>query len=238
MHLTVSLCKASSSSTRWLARQRSDPYVKLRTSNPDSPSFRSRSSFKLVSLAARHPSLLQPGKTIVDLGAAPGGWTQVASQLTKGKSKVFALDILPFEPIDHVVSLTGDFLSPEIQDRLKEMIQDQGVDTVLSDMMGKMSGVRSRDIQSSLDLVGAATAFARGVLKSKKDGEEVVVEGRNKVYPGGNLVLKYFSHPDMNEFRKTELEPYFAKVMNEKPKESRSESSEAYWVCLGFKGYP
>nr|ADE10097.1 NADB Rossmann [Tremella fuciformis] len=92
-------------------------------------------------------------------------------------------------------------------------------------MMAPMSGVRMRDVQASLDLVGAATGFAMDVLASSADGAD-----------GGNLVLKFFAHPDLDAFRRTQLEPHFHKVHVDKPKESRKESSEAYWVCLGYRG--
>ncbi|KAK8869544.1 hypothetical protein IAR55_000111 [Kwoniella newhampshirensis] len=263
MRVSISLSKSSPSSSRWLNRQSRDPYVRLRSANPQtgnitSPVYRSRSSFKLLSLSKTHPSILNPSTTrsVVDLGAAPGGWCQVASNLLKkGRGKVWAVDILGMEPIPGVEFIKGDFLSEEVRDSLKARVQEsqlgqqrvedgagevgfRGIDTVLSDMMAPMTGIRIRDIGISLQLCTAATIFARDVLRKAKGGEEVRKEGGKKVYPGGNLVMKFFAHPDLDEFRKLELDPWFGKVVVEKPKESRSESSEAYWVCLGFKGDP
>ncbi|KAI9638003.1 putative cell division protein [Dioszegia hungarica] len=283
MRASTRLWKSSSgSSNRWLARQQQDPYVRLRTSPSSSSSsspaesYRSRSAFKLVSLAAKYPALLSRGKAVVDLGAAPGGWSQVAINRSgssgpgsdgeggaRSRGKVIAVDISPMEPIPGVSILKGDFLTLGVQRRVREMVGgrggERGVDTVLSDMMAPMSGVRGRDVQASLDLCGAAAEFGREVLvvggqegedhghgdggPAEAHGEEVkktegkIAKGR-KVYPGGNMVLKFFAHPDLEAFRKEELEPWFAKVSVEKPKESRSESSEAYFICQGFKGPP
>ncbi|OCF44210.1 ribosomal RNA large subunit methyltransferase J [Kwoniella heveanensis CBS 569] len=257
MRFNPASLKSSASSSRWLARQSRDPFVRQRQAQSQSQQsasnsseggafYRARSSFKLLSLAKKHPIILSPNrtKTVVDLGAAPGGWSQVASNLLKSnKARIWALDILSMEKIPNVDVIRGDFLSEEVRDELRERmaevgVERRGVDTVLSDMMAPMTGNRTRDVGLSLELCAAATVFARDVLRvGSKDDEEITVKGR-KVFPGGNLVIKYFAHPDMDEFRKLELEPWFGKVTVEKPKESRSESSEAYWVCLGFKGDP
>ncbi|WVQ98988.1 ribosomal RNA large subunit methyltransferase J [Kwoniella sp. CBS 9459] len=253
MRITATLLKGSASSSRWLARQSRDPFVRQRQAQQSSSdkfdtgaSYRARSSFKLLSLAKKHPIILSPNRTrsVVDLGAAPGGWSQVASNLLKSnKARIWALDILAMEKIPNVEVIRGDFLSEEVREELRERmaqlgVEGRGVDTVLSDMMAPMTGNRTRDVGLSLELCAAATVFARDVLRVEDDGdEEITVKGR-KVFPGGNLVIKFFAHPDMDEFRKLELEPWFGKVAVEKPKESRSESSEAYWVCLGFKGDP
>lgn len=139
-------------------------------------------------------------------------------------------------------TLQGDFLSSSVRETLQSLVgtpeSGGGVDTVLSDMMAPMTGVRTRDVGLSLELCAAATVFARGVLKQASKEDEVKVVKGKKVWPGGNLVMKFFAHPDLDEFRKLELDRWFGKVVVEKPKESRSESSEAYWVCLGFKGDP
>ena len=220
MYSTRRLLKSTSSSTRWLARQSRDPYVRSRSQpspppkSGTSPAYRSRSSFKLLSLNDRHPILLSqpklsdPEKIVVDLGAAPGGWSQVASHLLKDRGRVFAVDLLDVMPIQGVDVLKGDFLDARVQMALADRIKAyrpstfglQGgseyedrerevlVDVVLSDMMAPMSGVRLRDVQASLDLVQAATHFAVRILKNAGE-DEVVKEVRGrKVYPGGNLV--------------------------------------------------
>ncbi|WWC69194.1 uncharacterized protein I206_103130 [Kwoniella pini CBS 10737] len=266
MRIFLPLLKSSASSSRWISRQQKDPYVKSRISSKgkDNFSYRSRSSFKLISLINKHPNLLHSNsnsnsnsdnfKVIVDLGAAPGGWTQVISNLSLKFNldlKIFALDLLNIEPIKNVNIIKGDFLSEKIRNELKIQINNHNnnnnekekeqieiVDTILSDMMSPMTGNRIRDVQLSLQLCQIANLFARNTLKIAKQGEEILKIGNKRIFPGGNLVMKFFAHPDMDEFRSTELDPWFSKVVVEKPKESRAESSEAYWVCLGYKGDP
>lgn len=252
----------SASSNRWLARQARDPFVKGRV-DPELPtSLRARSGFKLVELAKKHRTLLH-GRAIVDLGAAPGGWTQVAAAAVKKRGgAVVAVDLLPMEDIPGADFVQGDFFDAGVQAQVRAFLQRRRkasteaeapiADTVLSDMMAAMSGVRDRDIQASLDLVSAATDFAHQVLRPA-DPEDVLQSESTadevKRYKGGSLVyvpleiqpngrLKFFMHPDLVAFRKTSLDPYFARVVTEKPKSSRSESSEAYWVCMGYRGRP
>lgn len=190
MRPTFLLRKAKGSSARWLDRQSRDPFVKSRgsPSSTQGASYRSRSAFKLVSLAQKYPDILAPGKAVVDLGAAPGGWSQVAAQRVRDGT-VVAVDLLRMEPIKGVQVVKGDFLAADVQ---KDIVENLGlgmkgqVDAVLSDMMAPMSGVRVRDVQASLDLVGAATDFARGMLKVGK-GEAEAVAGKKR-YDGGCLV--------------------------------------------------
>ena len=242
MRPSCPLCKASSSSTRWLARQQKDPFVKARAgvggssgpSNP-SPAYRSRSSFKLLTLASKHPFLLSPyssttpsaltsssdstvsptfrPKIVVDLGAAPGGWSQVAAHKLGDRGRVFALDILDMEPVPGVRSLKGDFLSSKVQDELRRLVlretprgfglsrapdligegagasaSPEGiVDVVLSDMMAPMSGVRIRDIAASLSLVEAASAFGFKVLKAAPEDRAWMKKGKER-FPGGHML--------------------------------------------------
>ncbi|KLT39108.1 23S ribosomal RNA methyltransferase [Cutaneotrichosporon oleaginosum] len=216
MNATRALLK-SSSSTRWLARQSRDPFVKSRGG-----AYRARSAFKLKDLAGKYPIL---GRRVVDLGAAPGGWSQVAAEKQRqfrGKGVVVAVDLLPMEAMPGVEVVTGDFFDTGVQSRgassTAEMADTGLADCVLSDMMASMSGIRDRDVAASLDLVSAATWLAHQVLRSKDDD------------------LKFFMHPELVDFRKKQLEPYFFKVVTDKPASSRKESAEAYWVCLGYKG--
>ncbi|WVO14116.1 hypothetical protein L204_101744 [Cryptococcus depauperatus] len=250
MQLSAVLSKGSASSSRWLARQSRDPYVRQRnkdTSNASRLSYRSRSSFKLISLAKSHPILTKNTRAVVDLGAAPGGWSQVAAHLLgldrlknqeekPPKCQIWAIDLLPMEPTPNVQILQGDFLSSSVQETLRSMVgspeSGDGVDTVLSDMMAPMTGNRTRDVNLNLELCAAATVFARGVLKKTEEGKEMKLVKGKKEYPGGSLVIKFFAHPDLDDFKKKELDPWFSKVVVEKPKESRSESSEAYWSHL------
>lgn len=188
------LFKKSPSSSRWLQRQSNDPYVRQRTSPTSSSSlgsdtYRSRSAFKLVSLAKSYPSITGRGKVVIDLGAAPGGWSQVA--VNKG-SKVVAVDLIDMDPIRGVDFVQGNFLDDNIRKKVESLTGGKGVDTVLSDMMASMTGVRDRDVQASLDLVAAATSFGIQTLKHSQASEEEVepvVDGRGaKVYTGGNMV--------------------------------------------------
>jgi 23S rRNA (uridine2552-2'-O)-methyltransferase len=217
MRPSLSLWKKSASSSRWLTRQANDPYVKARTANTtgDAPAYRSRSSFKLLSMNAKHPFLLAPkpefegDKIVVDLGAAPGGWSQAAAHLMGGQGRVFALDILDFTPLPGVHSLKGDFLDPKVQADLRAAInefrppqfglaagyesgtgeenRERVVDVVLSDMMAPMTGVRLRDVAASLDLVQAASSFAFSTLRSGQ-GEETWLSKGQQRYPGGHLL--------------------------------------------------
>ncbi|CAK9783870.1 unnamed protein product [Cutaneotrichosporon oleaginosum] len=267
MNATRALLK-SSSSTRWLARQSRDPFVKSRGG-----AYRARSAFKLKDLAGKYPIL---GRRVVDLGAAPGGWSQVAAEKQRqfrGKGVVVAVDLLPMEAMPGVEVVTGDFFDTGVQSRVLELLRaaprswarlgqkdEQGgnaeaadkegasstaemadtglADCVLSDMMASMSGIRDRDVAASLDLVSAATWLAHQVLRSKDDeyagGSLVYVPHRES--SSADISLKFFMHPELVDFRKKQLEPYFFKVVTDKPASSRKESAEAYWVCLGYKG--
>jgi 23S rRNA (uridine2552-2'-O)-methyltransferase len=187
MQSTARLLKKSPSSSRWLQRQSQDPYVRLRTSATNDETYRSRSAFKLVSLFEKHPSLLGRGKIVADLGAAPGGWSQVAAY--RG-AKVIAVDLNHMDPIEGVDFVQGDFLQEEIRRQVEVLSAGRKVDTVLSDMMASMTGVRDRDVQASLDLVAAATMFGIQTLKvgSKEDEAEVEVGKSRPTYSGGNMV--------------------------------------------------
>jgi 23S rRNA (uridine2552-2'-O)-methyltransferase len=185
MQSTNKLLKKSPSSSRWLQRQSQDPYVRLRTSANKDETYRSRSAFKLVSLYERHPSLLGRNKIVADLGAAPGGWSQVAAY--RG-AKVIAVDLNHMDPIDGVDFVQGDFLDEGVRKQVEVLSGGRKVDTVLSDMMASMTGVRDKDVQASLDLVSAATLFGIQNLKVGHKGEEVEVVNGRPTYTGGDLV--------------------------------------------------
>lgn len=169
-------------------RQRTSPLA-----SGELDTYRSRSAFKLVSLAQRYPALLGRGKIVVDLGAAPGGWSQVA--VNRG-SKVIAVDLNDIEPIAKVDFVRGNFLHEDVRTKVGELTGGKGVDTVLSDMMASMTGVRSRDVAASLDLVSAATAF--GVQTLNHRPEEDGADGENpvkvrNVLTGGHMVWVGFA---------------------------------------------
>ncbi|KAG9041103.1 2' O-ribose methyltransferase [Tulasnella sp. UAMH 9824] len=256
---------ASKSSKQWLSRQSRDPFVRQRNQGTDMDpglTFRARSAFKLIEMNERY-KFLNGARTVVDLGGAPGGWSQVvAKEMEKGPKavvtetskptdvgveeptldssevggavhptisrKIIAVDLLPISTIPGVITIQGDFLAPETRRRLVQAISPAtGVDVVLSDMAPNMSGNRLRDIDLSLELCTMAFDFAKDWL--------VTAQETGKPH-GGVLVMKYFEHPELQAFRKEYLQAAFRYVSNVKPTSSRSESSEAYWICSGFKG--
>ncbi|KDQ18775.1 hypothetical protein BOTBODRAFT_103069 [Botryobasidium botryosum FD-172 SS1] len=221
--------KTTKSNAAWLSRQNRDQFVKQRAGT-----FRSRSAFKLLELDAKF-RFLRRGQVVVDLGAAPGGWSEAVLSRLSGpakeetpslSAKIIAVDLLPIIPIPGVDIIQGDFLSPVTQAKLAALLNaDSGsrglVDVVVSDMCHNISGNRIRDVESSLELCSAAFEFARVHLRG---------------VGAGALVMKHFAHPILDAFRKERLELSFRKVHYSKPQASRGESSEGYWVCVGWKG--
>ncbi|KAJ3776391.1 ribosomal RNA large subunit methyltransferase J [Lentinula raphanica] len=287
--------KTKKSSTEWLRRQSRDPFVKQRSLGADvisikntsvlgsniSPlSFRSRSAFKLIEIHDKYDDfLLKPDvRVVVDLGAAPGGWSQVVSQLKKPKKpkpippspkpldsydplnidadfetlsssfppslsdvKVIAVDRLPMDPIPGVYTLKADFLHPQTEDMIHALIPNDTsdssqfislsapdplkVDVVLSDIAPNITGVSAVDSEANLQVAEAVFQFAYTHLRTA--GEI----GRSR---GGVLLLKHFAHPRVDRFRREVLEWYFKDVIYTKPRASRQESKEGYFLCRGF----
>ncbi|KIK52158.1 hypothetical protein GYMLUDRAFT_77911 [Collybiopsis luxurians FD-317 M1] len=286
--------KTKKSSTEWLRRQSQDPFVKQRASSLSA--FRSRSAFKLVEMHEKFDEFLtKPDvRAIVDLGAAPGGWSQVVSQLinepkqsqakpksisrsasssplefydplnidadlerlflesssgSKPKVKIIAVDRLSMDSVTGVSILKADFLHPQTEGMIRALIDNPShssslshsrssppklglsnpdppkVDIVLSDIAPNMTGVPAVDSEANLQVAHAVFQFVEKYLRSAED------IGRAK---GGVLVLKHFAHPTMDAFRRTVLEPRFQDVIFIKPKASRQESSEGYFLCRGY----
>ncbi|KAG8752333.1 2' O-ribose methyltransferase [Ceratobasidium sp. 423] len=189
--LAVARYKSTKSSTNWLARQTKDPFVKQRSgAGPDGTAYRARSAFKLIEIDKKF-KILRPSQIVCDLGAAPGGWTQVAAQRLKisptyepkdgefmpeenkgtpntrrSLSKLIAVDLLSIQPISGVHILRGDFTSPSTQARVSELVGDRGVDVVLSDMCANLSGNTIKDTESSLELCEMAFGFAVKHMKT------------------------------------------------------------------------
>jgi 23S rRNA methylase len=207
--------KRSTSSARWLERHLNDPYVHEATKR----GFRSRAAFKLLQLDEKF-HLLGPGKRVVDLGAAPGGWTQVAVdkvQTSKEGWKVVGLDILPMDPVPGATTMQADFLEEGAAERLKEALGGPA-DVVLSDMAAPTIGHQQTDHLRIMALAEAAYDFAEEVLA-----------------PGGAFVAKLFqggAEKSLLERMKRD----FATVRHAKPPASRAESSETYVVAIGFRG--
>lgn len=202
----------SKSSSRWLQEHVSDPYVK----RAQKDGYRSRSSYKLVELNAKD-RLIRPGMLVMDLGAAPGGWSQVAAALVGGKGRVLATDILPMDPLAHVDFIQGDFREETVLQQLLERLQGERPDLVLSDMSPNISGISSADQAASIHLLELALDMVRRVLK-----------------PGGAFVAKLFQGAGSDAYLK-ELRGAFDKVVIRKPAASRSRSREVYVVARGFK---
>ncbi|MGA9032814.1 MAG: 23S rRNA (uridine(2552)-2'-O)-methyltransferase RlmE [Sulfuricaulis sp.] len=201
------------SSQRWMARNAKDKYVKRARQE----GARSRAIYKLEEID-RRDRLLQPGMTVVDLGAAPGGWSQYVKSRVGDSGRVLALDILPMEPIVGVEFIEGDFTELPVLDLLLQRLQGKPVDLVISDMAPNMSGVASVDQARSMNLVELALEFSDKSLK-----------------PGGSLLIKTFQGAGFNEFY-AQLRHRFEKLATRKPSASRAESKEIYLLGRGFRG--
>ncbi len=206
--------KRSASSTRWLQEHFSDPYVKA----AQKQGLRSRASFKLDELQVKD-KLIRPGFKVVDLGAAPGGWSDLARKCVGDQGQVIACDILPMRAIPGVTFLQGDFRDNAVFDQLYALIGG-GADVVLSDMAPNMSGTKAIDQPRAMLLAELALDMARRVLKI-----------------GGSFVVKVFTGQGSQEFL-AELKKDFTAVKVRKPAASRDRSAEVYMVAVGFKGHP
>jgi 23S rRNA (uridine2552-2'-O)-methyltransferase len=200
------------SSQRWKARQERDIYV----DQASRAGWRARAVFKLEQIHAKE-RLLKPGMVCVDLGSAPGSWSQLAAQVVGQDGRVIAIDLLAMEPIPGVDFLQADFTTPESVSRLKEMLGGSAVDLVMSDMAPNISGNRAIDQPRTLALLEEALAFATEVLK-----------------PGGDLLLKAFQGEGIDSFTR-DLRRHFATVKTLKPKASRPESREIYLLARTYR---
>ena len=201
----------SVSSQNWLKRQLNDPYVQ----RAKDEGYRSRAAFKLLELD-RQFHLLKKGARVVDLGAAPGGWTQVAAAKVGKTGKVIGIDITPVEPIPGAEIIAMDFLDDAAPDRLKEML-DGEADLVMSDMAAPATGHKPTDHLKIMALCEAALMFAREGLK-----------------PGGAFVAKVLQGGTERSLLE-EMKRSFARVAHAKPPSSRADSAEMYVVATGFR---
>jgi 23S rRNA (uridine2552-2'-O)-methyltransferase len=204
--------KRSLSSTLWLERQLNDPYV----ARARREGWRSRAAFKLAEIDDKHHFLKQ-GARVLDLGAAPGGWSQVAARRVGERGRVVAIDILDMDAIPGVDFAKLDFLDPDAPDRLKAMLGGPA-DVVLSDMAANATGHRRTDHLKIVALVEAAVAFATEVLK-----------------PGGTFLAKVLQGGTETALL-AELKRNFASVKHVKPAASRADSAELYVLASGFRG--
>ena len=203
--------RRTGSSQRWRQRQERDIYVEQ--ANRDG--WRSRAVFKLEQIQDKE-RLLKPGVVCVDLGSAPGSWSQLAVRLVGPTGRVIAIDLLPMEPIPGVEFVEGDFTAPETLQVLRNLVGSKPVDLVMSDMAPNMSGNRAIDQPRTLGLLDEALAFAQEVLR-----------------PGGDLLLKAFQGEGIDALTR-ELKRDFRTVKTLKPKASRSESREIYLLARSF----
>ena len=204
--------KHSASSKRWLQEHVNDHYVQ----KANKEGWRSRAIYKLEEIQKKD-KLIKPGMTLVDLGAAPGGWSQLAAQLVGDNGQVIACDILPMDPIVGVDFLQGDFREDAVLDALLNRIGGNTVDIVLSDMAPNLAGNASVDQSRSVYLCELALDMCHQVLK-----------------PGGSFVIKVFQGEGFVEFMNA-LKQSFTTIKTRKPDSSRSRSREVYLVACGYK---
>ena len=205
--------KRTKSSRRWLDEHVNDPYVK----QAQKDGLRSRSSYKLIELNEKD-KLIRPGMLVMDLGSAPGGWSQVAGGLVGEKGRVLATDILPMAALDNVEFIQGDFTDDAVFRQLLDNLDGNQPDLIVSDIAPNISGVAASDQASSMYLVELTLDMVRQVLK-----------------PGGNYVVKVFQGEGSDQFLK-DVRSSFEKVVIRKPEASRPRSREVYFVAKGFKG--
>jgi 23S rRNA (uridine2552-2'-O)-methyltransferase len=207
------MAKKRSSSKAWLREHREDPYVQ----QAQREGYRSRACYKLIELQEKD-RLIRPGMTVIDLGSAPGGWSQVAAEQVGRRGRVIASDILPMDSIAGVVFIQGDFTEEEILRRILDAVGDTVVDLVMSDMAPNMSGMSAVDQPRSIYLVELALDLARQVLA-----------------PGGSFVAKVFQGEGFDELIR-EARGLFRQVSTRKPQASRPRSREVYLVARDFRG--
>ena len=207
------MAKKSASSRRWLDRHVADEWVQ----QAQQDGYRSRASYKLLGIEQRD-KLFGRHATVIDLGAAPGGWSQVARRVLDSKSRVIALDILEMEPLPGVEFIQGDFRQQAVLDQLLALLGNQKADLVISDMAPNISGIKAVDQPALINLLELALELAGLVLK-----------------PNGKMLVKVFEGSGLVEYRQ-QVKQSFAKVVMRKPAASRNSSAEQFLLATGFHG--
>ncbi len=202
----------SKSSNQWMQEHFDDEYVK----KAKEMGYRSRSTFKLVEIQQKD-RIIKPGMNVIDLGAAPGGWSDFARKIIGKRNKVIALDLLPIDPIDGVDFIQGDFREDDVLDELYRVLDGEPVDLVMSDMAPNISGNKEMDQPRSIYLAELALDTAQTVLTK-----------------GGTFLIKMFQGTGFDEFKR-EVGKNFSSVVIRKPKSSRARSKEVYILAKGFK---
>ena len=203
----------SKSSNNWIRRHVNDPFVK----KAQLEGYRSRSAYKLIELNEKD-RLIKPGMFLLDLGSAPGGWSQVAAKLVGGKGRVLATDILPMDPIKGVEFLQGDFTDEAVVSAMIQSLGGEKFDLIVSDIAPNITGIDSADQASSMYFLELALDTVRLTLKRS-----------------AGFVAKMFQGAGSDQYVK-DLRTSFEKVLIRKPSASRAESREVYIVAKGFKG--
>jgi 23S rRNA (uridine2552-2'-O)-methyltransferase len=202
----------SKSSNQWMQEHFDDEYVK----KARAMGYRSRSTFKLVEIQEKD-KIIRPGMNVIDLGAAPGGWSEYARKIIGKKNKVVGLDLLAIDPIDGVDFIQGDFRENDVLDELLRVLDGAAVDLVMSDMAPNISGNKAMDQPRSMYLGELALDTAQTVLVK-----------------GGTFLTKMFQGAGFDEYKK-EVAKHFTSVVIRKPKSSRPRSKEVYILAKGFK---
>jgi len=203
----------SKTSAGWLKEHVDDHWVQ----QAQKDGYRSRAAYKLTEIDDKD-RLLKPGMTVIDLGSAPGGWSQVAAARLQGQGKVLASDILPMDALADVEFIQGDFTEDAILDDILRAMNNQQADLVISDMAPNLSGMNAIDQPKAMYLVELALDLAQQVLR-----------------PGGDYLAKVFQGEGYDEYLKL-LREHFKQVLTRKPKASRARSREVYLLARGFKG--
>ena len=202
----------SKTSSRWLQEHVNDPFVK----QAQKDGYRSRSSYKLIQLNDKD-RLIRPGMLVVDLGSAPGGWSQVLGRLLGGKGRVVATDILPMDALNDVEFIQGDFTEIPVVEQILDTLGGKKPDLIVCDLAPNIGGIDSADQAASMYLVELALELVRKILKSK-----------------GDFVVKVFQGEGSDAYLK-DVRTSFEKVSVRKPAASRARSREVYLVAKGFK---
>ncbi|AAO57946.1 23S rRNA (uridine(2552)-2'-O)-methyltransferase [Pseudomonas syringae pv. tomato] len=203
----------SKTSHNWLKEHFDDKYVKMAQKD----GYRSRASYKLLEIQEKD-KIIRPGMTVIDLGAAPGGWSQVTSRLIGGQGRLIASDILEMDSIPDVTFIQGDFTEDAILEQILEAVGNTQVDLVISDMAPNMSGLSAVDMPRAMFLCELALDLAGRVLR-----------------PGGDFLIKVFQGEGFDIYHK-DIRKLFDKVQMRKPSSSRDRSREQYLLARGFRG--
>ncbi|KPB26185.1 MULTISPECIES: 23S rRNA (uridine(2552)-2'-O)-methyltransferase RlmE [Pseudomonas] len=203
----------SKTSHNWLKEHFDDKYVKMAQKD----GYRSRASYKLLEIQEKD-KLIRPGMTVIDLGAAPGGWSQVTSRLIGGQGRLIASDILEMDSIPDVTFIQGDFTEDAILEQILEAVGNTQVDLVISDMAPNMSGLSAVDMPRAMFLCELALDLAGRVLR-----------------PGGDFLIKVFQGEGFDVYHK-DIRKLFDRVQMRKPSSSRDRSREQYLLARGFRG--